>query len=365
MDRSARALVLEAPRRLDLRRLPIPDVGDDDGLVRVEACGLCGTDHEQYTGELAGGFAFVPGHETVGVIEAIGSRAAARWGVAAGDRVAIEVFKSCRECAACRSGEYRRCERHGIADMYGFIPVDRAPGLWGGYAEYQYLAPDSMVLEVPQGLNPVVATLFNPLGAGIRWGATLPGTSPGDVVAVQGPGVRGLCAAAAAKEAGAGFVMVTGLGARDANRLTLAREFGADLVVDVARDDPVGALRNATGGLADVVVDVTAKAPAAFAQAIALARTAGTVIVAGTRGWGSDAPGFSPDVLVYKELNIVGALGVDAPAYRAALELLASQRYPFESLPRRCVGLDGAADLLATMGGERDEVPPVHGVLTP
>ncbi len=166
MDRSARALVLEAPRRLDLRRLPIPDVGDDDGLVRVEACGLCGTDHEQYTGELAGGFAFVPGHETVGVIEAIGSRAAARWGVAAGDRVAIEVFKSCRECAACRSGEYRRCERHGIADMYGFIPVDRAPGLWGGYAEYQYLAPDSMVLEVPQRAEPRGGDAVQPAG---RW----------------------------------------------------------------------------------------------------------------------------------------------------------------------------------------------------
>jgi len=54
-----------------------------------------------------------------------------------------------------------------------------------------------------------------------------------------------------------------------------------------------------------------------------------------------------------------------ATAYRAALDLLASGRYPFESLPRRCVGLDGAADLLATMGGEGDEVPPVHGVLRP
>ena len=54
MDRSARALVLEAPRRLEPRSLPLPEVGDDDGLVRVEACGLCGTDHEQYTGELAG-----------------------------------------------------------------------------------------------------------------------------------------------------------------------------------------------------------------------------------------------------------------------------------------------------------------------
>ncbi len=361
----ARALVLETPRRLVQRRLPIPDVSDDDGLVRVEACGLCGTDHEQYTGALHGGFAFVPGHETVGVIEAVGSRAAQRWGVAVGDRVALEVFQSCRACAACRAGDYRRCEKHGIADMYGFIPVDREPGLWGGYAEYQYLAPDSMVLPVPDELDPVLATLFNPLGAGIRWGVTVPGTGPGDVVVVLGPGIRGLCAAAAAKEAGAGFVMVTGLGPRDADRLALAPEFGADLIVDVAVDDPVAALQKATGGLADVVLDVTSKAPAAFAQAIALARPAGTVVVAGTRGWGSGAPGFSPDAVVFKELRVLGALGVDATAYRAALELLTTGRYPFENLPRRCVGLDVAEDLLALMAGERDGVAPVHGVLIP
>lgn len=362
---TSRALVLEAPRRLVVRELAVPEIGADDALVRVEACGLCGTDHEQYTGALSGGFAFVPGHETVGIIEAIGPQAARRWGVAAGDRVAVEVFQSCRQCPNCLAGEYRRCERHGLADMYGFIPVDRAPGLWGGYAEYQYLAPDSMVLPVPAGLDPVVASLFNPLGAGIRWGATLPGTGAGDVVAVLGPGVRGLCAAAAAKEAGAGFVMLTGLGPRDADRLALAPQFGVDLAVDVAADDPVAALHDATGGLADVVVDVTAKAPAAFAQAIALARPAGTVVVAGTRGLGAGAPGFSPDLVVFKELRILGALGVDATAYRAALALLASGRYPFESLPRRCVRLDDAEELLATMAGERAGLPPVHGVLTP
>lgn len=361
----ARALVLEAPRRLVPRRLPIPDVGDDDALVQVAACGLCGTDHEQYTGELSGGFAFVPGHETVGVIAAIGSRAAERWGVGVGDRVAVEVFQSCRACPPCLAGNYRHCERHGIGDMYGFIPVDREPGLWGGYAEYQYLAPDSMVLPVPTELDPVLATLFNPLGAGIRWGTTVPGTKSGDVVAVLGPGVRGLCAAVAAKEAGAGFVMVTGMGPRDTERLALATDFGADLTVDVAVDDPVAALRSATGALADVVVDVTAKAPAAFAQAIALARSGGTVVVAGTRGWNAEAPGFSPDMLVFKELRILGALGVDAVAYRAALDLLASGRYPFASLPRKCVGLNDAEDLLAMMAGERDGVPPVHGVLTP
>jgi alcohol dehydrogenase len=226
--------------------------------------------------------------------------------VAAGDRVAVEVFQSCRAWSACRAGEYRRCARHGLADMYGFISVDREPGLWGG-----------------------------------------------------------LCAATAAKEAGAGFVMVTGLGARDADRLALASKFGADLAVDVSADDPVVELTKATGTLADAVVDVTARAPAAFAQAIALARPAGTVVVAGTRGFGTSAPGFWPDMIVFKELRVLGALGVDVTAYRAALDLLASGRYPFASVPRRCVGLDDAEDLLATMAGEREDVPPVHRVLTP
>ena len=290
----ARALVLEAPRRLIVRELPIPVVGDDDALLRVAACGLCGTDHEQYTGELAGGFAFVPGHETVGTIEAIGPRAAQRWGVAAGDRVAVEVFQSCRACENCLGRRVPPLQASRPRGHVRLHPSRREPGLWGGYAEYQYLAPDSMVLPVPTDLNPVVATLFNSLGAGIRWGVTVPGTKAGDVVAVLGPGIRGLCVAAAAKEAGAAFVMVTGLGPRDADRLALAAQFGADLAVDVAVEDPVAALSKATGTTADVVVDVTAKAPTAFAQAIALARPAGTVVVAGTRGFGTGAQGFRP-----------------------------------------------------------------------
>jgi alcohol dehydrogenase len=361
---TTRALVLAAPRTLESAHLELPEVGEHDGLLRIEACGLCGTDHEQYTGMLPAAGPFVPGHETVGIIESLGPAAAARWGVAVGDRVAVEVFQSCRACTACASGAYRRCERHGIGDMYGFVPVDVAPGLWGGYAEHQYLAPDSMLLTVPEGLDPVVATLFNPLGAGIRWGVTVPGTAPGDVVAVLGPGVRGLSVCAAAKDAGAAFVMVTGAGDRDAERLRLAGDFGADLAVDVTATDPVKALRAAAGVRADVVVDVTAKAPAAFAQAISLARTGGTVVVAGTRGTG-DPPGFWPDHIVYKELTVIGALGVDVDAYRAALDLLASGRYPFADLPRRCVDLDGAEDLLRTMAGEGDGPPPVHGVVTP
>ncbi len=364
MTATARALVLDEPRKLVARDLAVPEIGEDDGLLRIEACGLCGTDHEQYTGALPAGYAFVPGHESVGTIEAVGSKAAERWGVSVGDRVAVEVFQSCHTCAQCRAGLYRRCEQHGMRDMYGFIPVEKDPGLWGGYAELQYLAPDSLLLPVPATLDPVVATIFNPLGAGIRWGVTVPDTQPGDVVAVLGPGIRGLAACAAAKEAGASFVAITGVGPRDEDRLALAKDFGADLAIDVSTTDPAKAIQAATGQQADVVVDVTAKAPSALAQAIGMARVGGTIVMAGTRG-SADTPGFWPDLIVYKELRILGALGVDAPAYRAALDLLAKGTYPFADLPRRIADLDGAEELVRTMAGETDTLPPVHGVLVP
>ncbi|MBV8959599.1 MAG: alcohol dehydrogenase, partial [Actinobacteria bacterium] len=109
--------------------------------------------------------------------------------------------------------------------------------------------------------------------------------------------------------------------------------------------------------------DVTAKAPAALAQGVAAARPGGTLVLAGTRG-SPDTPGFWPDHIVFKELRILGALGVDAPAYRAALDLLATGRYPFAELPRRCAGLDEAEDLVRSMAGE-GTAPPVHGVLVP
>jgi alcohol dehydrogenase len=362
-ESTSRALVLERPRALHPRELQIPAIGDDDGLLRVEACGLCGTDHEEFTGELFPGYPFVPGHETIGTIEEVGARAAARWGVQRGDRVAVEVFQSCGACERCRTGEYRRCEHHGLGDMYGIVPVERPPGLWGGYAQYQYLAPDSLLLPVPPSLDSITATLFNPLGAGLRWGVDLPAVEPGAVVAVLGPGVRGLSACAAATRAGARFVLVTGRGARDAPRLAVAADFGADLAIDVDGADPVGALRDATGGLADVVVDVTAKAPAALGQAVRLARPGGTIVVAGTRG--SDAlPGFSSDLVVYKELRIIGALGVDTTAYATALEVLAAGQFPFADLPRAVVGFEGMAALLETMAGEGGP-PPVHAVFAP
>lgn len=361
---TADALVLTAPRTFERRTFELPSISAADGLLRIEACGLCGTDHEQYTGHISSRHSFIPGHEVVGRVERIGRDAARRWGVTEGQRVAVEVFQSCRNCEPCRAGVYRRCTRNGMATMVGFVDAERPPGIFGGYATHLYLGPDSMLLPIPDGMDPALATLFNPLGAGIRWAVELPGTKPGDVVAILGPGIRGLSAAAAAKEAGAGFVMLTGVGPRDDERLALAPGFGVDLVVDVATTDASRALKAATGGLADIVVDVTAKAPAAFAQAVSLARPGGTVVVAGTRGT-AETPGFNPDHLVYKELRILGALGVDVTAYRSALDLLASARYPFESLPRECAGFDRIEALIQTLAGERAGMAPVHGVFVP
>ncbi|MGB3614352.1 MAG: zinc-binding dehydrogenase, partial [Elainellaceae cyanobacterium] len=129
--------------------------------------------------------------------------------------------------------------------------------------------------------------------------------------------------------------------------------------------DPAGALKRSTGGLADVVVDVTAKAPAAFAQAVSLARPGGTVVVAGTRG-GGGTPGFDPDHVVYKELTIKGSLGVDFHAYQAAIDLLVAERWPFAELTRQVAGFDDLPALLDVLSGvDQDAIPPLHGVFSP
>ncbi|WP_333890786.1 zinc-binding dehydrogenase [Mycolicibacterium gadium] len=362
---NADALVLTQPRCLNRRTLPIPDVAADSAVLRIEACGLCGTDHEQFSGHLPAEYAFIPGHEIIGVIEKIGDDACAQWGVCAGQRVAVEVFRSCRACEQCRDGDYRRCIRNGLATMFGFVDVAIGPGLWGGYATHLYLPSDALLLPIPDGLDPVMATLFNPLGAGIKWASTLPSTAPGDIVAILGPGIRGVCAAIAAKEAGAAFVAMTGLGPVDQRRLTEARRFGVDLTIDISRQDPVVALQGAIGKLADVVVDVTAKAPSAFADAVSLARPGGQVVVAGTRG-GGGAPGFEPDSVVFKELRILGSLGVDYPAYRSAIDLLAAGRWPFHELSQSIAGFDDLASLLDTLACHTmDTEAPLHSVFVP
>ena len=215
LPRTCLAMVHTAPRKLEPRDLPLPSIDADTALLRVEACGICGSDYEQFEGVLRSPMPAVPGHEPLGRIAAIGDRAARRWGVDVGDRVAVETMLSCRFCAACLAGRYHLCERRRI---YSYISLDVPPGLWGAYAEYMFLDANAIVHRIDPTLAAPIAVLFNPLGAGFRWAVEVPGTGPGDTVLILGSGQRGLASVVAARMAGAAKIIVTGL-AVDAPKL--------------------------------------------------------------------------------------------------------------------------------------------------
>src|SRR5207253_2767783 len=217
--------------------------------------------HEDYTP-----YPVIPGHEPLGIIEEIGRSAAARWGVGEGDRVAVRSGYGCGQCEACRRWEPRACPKRG--GTYGYTDVNKPPHLWGGYAERMYLSPYSVMKKVDATIPAGVAVMFNPLAAGLSWAAGIPKTAPGERVVILGAGQRGLCCVIAAKEAGARQVVITGL-ARDAGKLALARALGADVAIDVEAGDVVAAVREATGGGAEVVVDTTPYAPQSLNHAIA------------------------------------------------------------------------------------------------
>ena len=124
----SRAIVQTAPKKLEMRELRVPDVTDDTAILRVEACGICGSDLEQYDGVLPVRLPLVPGHEPLGVIEKIGDTAARRWGVDVGDRVAVEALIPCGHCRDCRSGRYQLCRSRGGLFGYSYIPLEVGSG---------------------------------------------------------------------------------------------------------------------------------------------------------------------------------------------------------------------------------------------
>ena len=206
----ARAAVQVDDRRIEIDEFELPKIGPDAGLLRLEACGMCGSDVEQYDGafrQLGLRYPVIPGHEPVGYIEEVGDEAARRWGVRRGDRVAVEPVLGCGHCRACLTGAYRRCRtgRPGTAiASYAFIPTSEAPGLWGGYAEYMYLDPHTVMHKIAADLPIELVALYQPIAAGIRWAVQEPGTKIGDTVVI-------LASVVAAREAGAAQIIVTGL----------------------------------------------------------------------------------------------------------------------------------------------------------
>lgn len=360
------AMVLTKPKTLEPREFARPSIGADDGLLRLEACGICGSDYEQYEGaqpqhEDYTPYPVIPGHEPLGVIEEIGAAARQRWGVREGDRVAMRSGYGCGRCEACARWEPRLCATRG--GTYGYTDVSKPPHLWGGYAEHMYLSPYSVMKTVDPRIAPGVAVMFNPLAAGLSWAASIPKTAPGDRVVILGAGQRGLCCVIAAREAGARQVVVTGLG-RDAEKLALARVLGADVTVDVEARDVVAAVREATGGGAEVVVDTTPYAPQSLNHAIAIAVRRGRIVVAGLKGLrlAQEVP---VDDIIYKELTVRGVLSMPVDETFRAIDIIEAGRYPFERMHTLSLPLEQAEDAIHALAGHIPGVNPIHLAIVP
>jgi len=359
-------VVLVEPKRLELRTYALPEIGEDDALLALEACGMCGTDYEQFAGDVRKHAYYTPypaiiGHEPLGRIARIGPLARERWGVEVGDRVAVRTGYGCGTCEACQGGTPGRCLNRG--GTYGLTDVGKPPHLWGGYADYMYLSPYSAMEKMNPALRPEVAVLFNPLAAGFSWAVSVPKTLPGETVVVLGPGQRGLCSVVAAREAGASKVIVTGL-SRDAHKLALARQFGADLAIDVEREDAVALVLEATDGGADVVVDTTPMAPEALAQAIGMARRRGRIVLAGLKG-PRPSLGVYADDIIYKELRIIGTLSTNYDDFVRAVKVVDSGKYPLEHMHTHAFPLEQAEEAILTLAGRYPERNAIQVAIVP
>src|SRR5258708_3980134 len=355
-----RAAVQVAPRQIALREFRRAATGKDDGLLRVEANGICGSDVETYRGHLGGPRpAFIPGHEPLGIIEEVGQRAAERWGVRPGDRVALEVIVPCRSCQDCLTGRYQFCRSRKYG--HGVTGIDTEPALWGGLAEYMYLSPTSVLHKVDNGLPVELAAMFNSLGAGVRWACHLGEVRLGDTVLVLGAGQRGIAAVVAARAAGAGTIIITGLAA-DAHKLAVAREFGADHTIVVDGDtgeNTVGRVEEITNGeMADVALELTPLAAGPVSDALMAVRRGGRVVLAGLKG-NREIP-VRTDVVINRALTIRVAFGVDARGMADAIALIESRRFPLEKMHTHTFGLDAAALAIETLGGEVPGEPAIH-----
>jgi threonine dehydrogenase-like Zn-dependent dehydrogenase len=353
------AATLVGPEQLALRRFPRPVIGDDDGLLRVEGCGICGADVEQLhaSKDRKRTYPIIPGHEVVGRIEEIGPSAARRWDLNVGDRVAVEPPLPCRRCRECQdAAKHSTCTDPSLGDLraYSQIPVEIAPGLWGGYGELLYLHPLATLHRMPDEVPIETAVLFNPMANGIEWAVLSPNLRLGDAVLILGPGQRGLTSVVAARHAGAGRVIVTGL-AHDAHKLELARELGADEAVVVDGGDDVGRVLEATGGVGlDVVVDTTPGATGPILDALDVVRPGGTVVLAGLKNM-RIIDGLATDRIVLKEITLKGVRSASTRAFSQAVDVIASGRYPLGKMHTRSYPRDQAEKAVRTLAGQTQD----------
>jgi threonine dehydrogenase-like Zn-dependent dehydrogenase len=352
------AAVRVAPGKTEIRGFPMPEIPEDAALMKMEVAGICGTDVKLYQHPPSPA-PVIMGHENIGYIAKAGREFTRRKGFREGDLVFVEHYVSCGKCEWCHLGQYRHCENtdwryNPEAIRYGYTAADKAPYLWGGFAQYVYLPWNSVLHHVPKGVTPELAGLVTPMANGVEWSLFDGGVGYDSTVLIQGPGQQGLSQTVVCKQAGASLIIVTGT-SKDRARLEVAKTLGADHVIDVQKEDPLARIKEITGGRGvDVVLDCTAGAGTmpVLLGIEALKRRAGTMVVQGEI---AEFPNFPIARLTTKAITIKSARGHSYRAVELAIEQLASKRFPLHLLTTHEYGLADADTAIRAVGGEVDD----------
>ncbi len=284
-----------------------------EAIVRVAACGICGSDLHWFGGAGTPP-AVCPGHEIVGEVVALAGGGVAR----EGDAVAVEPLRSCRSCARCRRGDYHLCDQLRILGVHED----------GGLAEAVRVPIEALYL-IPAGLSLSDAVLTEPLAVTVH-AARLGGVVAGSRVVILGAGAIGLLAIVACRRLGAAEVLVS---ARHAHQRDQALRLGATAVFPTDRDGR-GALRTAAAVHdVDVVLETVGGSAPTLRQAIHLVGPGGTVVVLGL--FDVDPPYPALAALV-KEARVVGSIVYNRTAagsdFEIALEFLRDEAATLRAL---------------------------------
>lgn len=334
------------PGAVELRQLSVPDIGEDDVLLRVGGVSVCGSDLHQYhnTQSWPVRVPVVLGHEFCGRVARIGSRVRQ---FKEGDRVVSETAASiCGACVYCRTGEYNLCP-----DRLGF-----GYGVDGAMAEYVRV-PERCLHRIPDSLSFERAALTEPCCVAYNAVAVKSRPTPGDLTVVLGPGPIGLLCAEMARLAGSGTLIVCGVRG-DEERLEIARRLGAAHAINIDETRLVELVRAKGDGLgADLVIDSTG-ASSSLKLALETVRPAGRITKI---GWGPQALDFSLDMLVKKAVTLQGSFSHTFRNWEKVIPMLASGQINVKPLISRVSQIDDWLDCFQGMDQRRY----VKTVLTP
>lgn len=286
----AAAVLHQLGTPLVIERIPIPQPGYGDILIKVIACGVCHSDLHAVDGDWdpPPTLPLIPGHEVTGRVVGAGPGVE---GFSVGSLVGVPwMYSSCGRCEVCLAGMETICP---AAESTGYSKP-------GGYAEY-IVAPAAFVATLPESVDPVAVAPVLCAGVTTYRGLKRTGARPGQWVAIVGIGGLGHLAVQYAVAMGLRVVAVDVA----ADKLELARTHGASMLINATDGDPVAAVHAALGGVHAVVV--AAVATRAFEQAIGMLRPAGTAVYLGMPGGAADEMRMSIGSLIYGELSVRGS----------------------------------------------------------